>query len=77
MLIDETNSLYYRQTQLGGCYQSRYFFLSGSLKSLSTPMETEEDLVARILAFGGTVHNTLGIFERLRENIARNSSACN
>ena len=38
---------------------------------------TEEDLVARILAFGGTVHNTLGIFERLRENMARPAGTCN
>jgi hypothetical protein len=41
-------------------------------------VETKEDLVARILAFGGTVNNNkLGIFERLRQNVARPSGACN
>jgi len=40
-------------------------------------METEEDLVARILAFGGTVRNKLGLSERLRQNTARPPSACN
>jgi hypothetical protein len=34
-------------------------------------METEENLVARIVAFGATVYNTLGIFERLHQGYLR------
>ena len=55
-----------------------WIFLWGHLKTLvyETPVETAEDLTARVLAACRQVQLTLGIFERVRQNVIRRCNAC-
>lgn len=54
------------------------FFLWGHIKALvyATPIETVEDLVARILAAAEEVQNMPGIFERIQRNMLRRCNSC-
>ena len=56
----------------------RYLFLWGNINNpvYDVPVETAEDLAARILAACETVQNTSGIFERVRQKKVRRCSAC-
>ena len=53
------------------------YFLWGYLKSLvfETPVETDMELVARIVAACDVIRNTLGIFVRVRQNLVRRCHA--
>jgi len=42
-----------------------------------TPAATEQDLAAGILAACGSIQNTPGVFERVRQNVVRHYNACN
>ena len=54
------------------------FFLWGHVKSLvyATPVETVEDLTARIFNACEVVQHTPGIFERVRQSMVRRCNAC-
>lgn len=54
------------------------FFLWGQMKNLvyDTTVESEEDLVARILAASQEIQTTLGNFNRLYTNLLRRCNAC-
>jgi hypothetical protein len=54
------------------------FFLWGHIKSLvyETPVETQGELIARILAACLVVRQTPGIFERVRQNFLRRCTTC-
>lgn len=54
------------------------FFLWGHLKSLmyETPIESAEELVARLSAAAGEVRDTSGVFQRVRESLLRRCTAC-
>ena len=54
------------------------FFLWGYMKSLvyETPVESEEDLLARIMAAAQEIQETPGIFERVYENMLRRCNVC-
>ena len=43
----------------------------------ATPIESDEDLVARIAVAAGTVREMPGIFERVRQEMLRRCHACN
>ncbi|KAJ4442487.1 hypothetical protein ANN_04073 [Periplaneta americana] len=55
------------------------FFLWGRMKSLAyeTPVETAEDLVARVVVGAGEVADIPGVIERVYQNIIRRYNACN
>ena len=54
------------------------FLLCGHKKQLvyETGVETEEDLVARIIVAAGTIADMPGIFERTRQSVVRRCTAC-
>ena len=54
------------------------FFLWGYLKSLvyDTPLESEEELVARISAAAAEVRDMPGLFERVRQSLHRRCETC-
>ena len=54
------------------------FFLWRHMKQLvnETVVETEEDLVPRIIVAAGTTADMPGIFERTRQSIVRRCTAC-
>ena len=54
------------------------FFLWGYVRSLvyETPVESEEDLVARIIAAFEKVQNQSGIFENVRNSMLRRCETC-
>ena len=54
------------------------YFLWGYLKSLvfETLVETDMELVARIVAAYNVIQNTAGIFVRVRQNIVRRRHTC-
>lgn len=54
------------------------FYLWGHMKSLvyETPVESEEDLVARILAAAQEIETTPGTFDRMYTNMLRRINAC-
>ena len=55
-----------------------HYFLLEYLKSLvfETPVETDMDLVARIVAACDIIQNTQGILVRARKNLVRRCHAC-
>jgi hypothetical protein len=55
------------------------FFLWGYMQSLvyETPVETQHDLMARIVVAVGTIWEMLGILQRVQHNIARQCRICN
>lgn len=54
------------------------YFFWGHLKSLvyETPVDSPEDLVARIIAAAGDVRDMPGIFETVRQSLRRRCEAC-
>ncbi|PSN32148.1 hypothetical protein C0J52_23854, partial [Blattella germanica] len=54
------------------------YFLWGYLKSLvfETPVETDMELIARVVAACDVIRNTPGIFVRVRQNLVRRCQAC-
>ncbi|KAJ4441947.1 hypothetical protein ANN_11811 [Periplaneta americana] len=54
------------------------FFLRGYVKSLvyETPVDTEDDLRARILAACDNVRTKPGLYQRIRQNLVRRCHAC-
>ena len=58
--------------------ESPSLFLCEYLNSLvfETPVETDKELVARIVAVYDIIHNTSGIFVRVRQNPARRCHFC-
>jgi len=55
------------------------FFLWGRMKSLiyETPVETEEDLLARVLVDAQQIDETPGVMERVYQNMTRRYNVCN
>ena len=55
-----------------------HYFLWGYLKSLvfETPVQTDIELVARIVAANDIIKNTSGIFVRVRQNLVRRCHVC-
>ena len=54
------------------------FFLWGNMKSMvfETNIDSEEDLVARIVSAAAEVRETPGIFGRVRQSMARRCTVC-
>ena len=54
------------------------YFLWGYLKSLvfEIPVETDRELVAKIVAASDIIQNTSGIFVRVRQNLAHRCHVC-
>lgn len=54
------------------------FYFWGAMKNMiySEPVESEEDLVARIVEASETIRQTPGIFQRTRESLLRRSDFC-
>ncbi|GBN74072.1 hypothetical protein AVEN_168703-1 [Araneus ventricosus] len=54
------------------------FFLWGHLKSLvyESPIDSDEDLVARISVAAGDVGEMPGVFEKVRRSLRRRCNAC-
>lgn len=54
------------------------FFFWGALKSVvyATPVNSDEDLVARIVCAAADIQQTAGIFERVRQSMVRRCNAC-
>ena len=54
------------------------FFVWGEMRNLvyTTPVESEEDLVARIVAEAGAINDTPGVFARVRQKMIRQSQLC-
>lgn len=54
------------------------FFLWGHLKSLvyESPIDSDEDLVARISVAAGTIRETPDMFENVRQSLYRRCNAC-
>jgi len=55
-----------------------FFFLRGYIKSLvyETPVDSEEELIARVVAAFDVVRNDPGIFARVRESFLRRCNIC-
>ena len=55
-----------------------HYFLWGYLQSLvfETPVETDIELIARIVAAYDIIQNTSGIFVRVRQNLVRRCHVC-
>ncbi|GBL77704.1 hypothetical protein AVEN_152923-1 [Araneus ventricosus] len=55
------------------------FFIWGHFKSLvyATPVNTPEDLIARIIVAEADIKSIPGIFERVRESFIRRCKLCN
>lgn len=55
------------------------FFLWGHMKSLvyETPVDTVEDLVARVLTAAQEIQQTQGVMERVYQNLIRRYTVCN
>lgn len=54
------------------------FFLWGHLKALvyETPIDSDEDLIARLSIAAATVRETPGIFEKVRQSLTKRYQAC-
>lgn len=54
------------------------FFFWGHLKSVvyETPVETDEELIARIMAASDAISTLPGVFERVRQSLQRRCTAC-
>ena len=59
-------------------HESPSLFLWEYLNSLvfETPVETDMELVTRIVAAYDTIQNTSGIFVRVRQNLVRRCHVC-
>ncbi|KAJ4433896.1 hypothetical protein ANN_16209 [Periplaneta americana] len=55
------------------------FFLCGDMKRLvyETPIDTAEDLVARVVEAAHVIRDNVGLFERCRHSIVRRYQLCN
>lgn len=55
------------------------FFVWGYLKSLvyETPVDTDMELIARIVAACNVIRNMPGVFQQVRQNLIRRCQACN
>ncbi|GBN02140.1 hypothetical protein AVEN_124771-1 [Araneus ventricosus] len=56
-----------------------HFFFWGHMKSLvyETPVDSAEELVARIVVTADEINTTPGIFERVRQSFLRRCELCN
>ena len=60
-------------------FEPTRLFLWGHMKSLvyETPVDTVEDLVARVLTAAQEIQQTQGVMERVYQNLIRRYTVCN